>query len=289
MSQYKNACAIVTERNCESIILNNPDLNLDDDFKFMSIVVKKNGGLLRLASPRLRNSIRLAIHSLRNQEGSGGYEHLSDSLKGNRSIAILAMQVPGAYCALQHAPESIKMDPEIVTHSVETYGISLEFAHNSLRDNEGICRIAVKDWAGAIQFCSPRVRDINDVYLLTFESEVSWDDPMDHPLRYASARIQNDRELVIKTITDNCYSAAAIVHASEQMRDDVEVGLAITLYDISNIQFLSERLRNDREFMFRLALLRNFDITELPEQFHQDPVILGILEEKAKNKRRRIV
>jgi hypothetical protein len=65
-------------------------------------------------------------------------------------------------------------------------------------------------------------------------------------LRYASAELKNDREIVMAALKEDSY---AFVSASEELKNDKEVVLAALKNRGDVMRYISEALKNDREIV----------------------------------------
>lgn len=172
-------------------------------------------------------------------------------------------------------------DKEVVSYTVNKFGIAIQYASASLRNDKEIALKAVTKTGLAFMYISDNLRNDKALALLAIKHDGLL-------LGYASDNLKDDKELVSLAIQNNPF---AFESASDTLRDNKDFVLELVSQNPSNLLFLkyvSDNLQNDHDI---LQLIKNTPNTfldsnlylseEIETWFHQKMKILEIMEDDA--------
>ena len=180
------------------------------DRQKMLALVRRDGWLLRDASPALR---------------------------ADKEIVLAAVRQAGG--ALEYASAALRNDREVVMAAVRNDGSALSEASHRLRGDREIVRLAIRDVAHMLREASPELRNDREIALEAVTRD-------GYTLRFASEELRNDREVVLAAVG---HRGGALAHASPDMRDRAEVVLQAMQESPSAFQYASERLKGNPDFV----------------------------------------
>lgn len=161
--------------------------------------------------------------------------------------------------------DELKNHKGFVLTCVKTCGGKLEFASKNLQNDKQVVLAAVQNSGSALRFASDTLKDDPEV-VFTAVKEYSF------PLLFASSRLKNDKNFLMKCIT---LSEFIIQFAGEILLDDEEVILsAINLYGDYPLVFASQRLKNDKNFLFECLKLSKSCLRFASHKLQNDPQLL---------------
>eukprot|EP00405_Crypthecodinium_cohnii_P036553 CAMPEP_0206537136 /NCGR_PEP_ID=MMETSP0325_2-20121206/7151_1 /ASSEMBLY_ACC=CAM_ASM_000347 /TAXON_ID=2866 /ORGANISM="Crypthecodinium cohnii, Strain Seligo" /LENGTH=595 /DNA_ID=CAMNT_0054034453 /DNA_START=436 /DNA_END=2223 /DNA_ORIENTATION=- len=170
-------------------------------------------------------------------------EFVSPRLRGNKDFVLKTVKRDGR--ALRYASEELLGDREVVLEGVQNAGYELKFASEELRADRELVLVAVKSNCQALAHAADALRVDKELALqavkcrckdLAFIARDEW---------------KQDREVVLEAAKQSGW---ALRHVSADFRDDKEIGLAAVGSDPRSFEFLSERLRQDREIVIKVFL-----------------------------------
>ena len=134
-------------------------------------------------------------------------QHAPEELRGDREIVMTAVSQQGG--VLQFATEELKGDRQIVMTAVSQDGWALQFAREELRGDREIVMATVSQHGGALQFATEELKADHEI-VMTAVSKTGW------ALEYATKDLKEDEEM--------------LQHALEGPRNkDEVVGLKVAL------------------------------------------------------------
>jgi len=142
---------------------------------------------------------------------------------------------------------------------------NLEECSADLRDNEKIVIAAVTKWGGNFQYASERLK--NDRNLVIRLSEYD-------SLQYASESLRHNRNVVLKVVR---RSSSAFRYASDEFRSDRKFVLNVINNTKSGnfLKYVSNELKNDRQIVLKAVSKNGNDLEYAPTQFQSDREIVA--------------
>lgn len=161
--------------------------------------------------PKLNDNKAFAISLIK--EDPRNYKFLSDRLKNDISIALIAFELDGLL--LEHAGENVKNNRSVTSLAVKNNGLALEFASTKYQDDNDIVAIAMHQNLYAKYFVGPKMK-------LKFYTEkkkqtllaVQTDGTL---LRFADNDLRNDFDIVLSAVHQN---GLALEFASTKLKSD---------------------------------------------------------------------
>lgn len=218
------------------------------DEEIVLAAVKSSGLAFEFASKSLRSDMEFAMKAVQLNGHALGY--VSEELQKDRNLALAAVKCTGqalgwAYLflddkemvlaavgndgmALEIADESLQADKEVVTTAVINDGSAMQHASADLRNDKDFASQLVMQNQYALRHVGTTVTE--DKALMTeivcsgeqCAPDRKQGNPNFYPLEYTSAKLQADRDLVLKAVWHNGYNFA---YASEHLKADREVAI----------------------------------------------------------------
>ena len=207
--------------------------------------------------PQLNDNKSFVISLIK--ENPQNYKFVSDRLKNDFSVAIIALEKDGLL--LEFAGNKIKQNRSLTALAVKNNGLALEFADPKFQDDNDIVAIAMAQNIYAKSFVGEKMK-------LKFYSEkkkqtliaVNTDGTL---LRFADSELRNDFDIVWAAVHQN---GLALEFASNRLKNDkFIVSEAVTQYSGAYL-FVGGFLKHD------------LDIIDLAE--HNDPKHLNSVTPK---------
>lgn len=197
-------------------------------------------------------------------------EYAPDEFKANRELVLLAVEKDPV--ALAYVHPKFRGDRQVVLTAVKHWGSALQYAASKFQADKEVVLTALKDSAEAIAYVAPELRRDRQVAFTAIEKD-------GRTLQHLPD-FQNDRELVLKAI-ENSVGGTAFTWASPTLqkdrtivlaaikkgypgplldnfigpfKEDREIALEIVLEYDRGLEFVSGRLRSDRELVLNTIL-----------------------------------
>lgn len=155
------------------------------------------------------------------------------------------------YTDLEHCPNFMQDDKDIVLPAVKRNGYALKYASVELKNDKEVVLEAVRDNGMALWFAGEEIQNCKEVvFEAVRENGIS--------LHFASDELQNDKEIVLEAIRGNGMS---LQFASNHLKNDKEVVLAAVRENGMSLRYVSDELKNDKEIILE-ALKKNDDALE---------------------------
>jgi hypothetical protein len=166
--------------------------------------------------------------------------YASSKIKDNKELVILALK-NGA--PLHCVSERLRDDEDVVLcgfNKSSNINNSLKDISERLRDSEEIVIEGVKKNYVSLKYISERLKNDEKFMLSVFDIYTG------ESLQYASKKLQNNFELVLKCIKNSPY---ALHHASEELKNNKEIVMtAVTEHGLM-LEYASEELKNNKELV----------------------------------------
>lgn len=237
-----------------------------NNFEIVRIAIINSLGydVLRFASPALKNNYKIV--SIAVKRWGCALQYASERLRNNKRIVMFAVREHGV--ALEYASDRLRNDKEVVMIAISEHDQAIYYASENLRGDREVIYTATsisKYYSIAISYASKDLQNDKDLILYAITHNAAL-------LQYASPTLLNDREVIFTAISRN---GQAICYASENLRGDKELALLAISNTISNhfyspdyyydsydkiwkepiISFLSGNLRHDIDVV--IAAVKN--------------------------------
>ena len=183
---------------------------------------------------------------------------------------------------IKYASQNLRNDKDIVLKAIEKNPDALEFASKELQDNDMVVRRAILNYnTTALQFASDRLKNNFDIVKTAVQMNPE-------VLKFASKELRNNEDIVKEAVAyDTEYFKFAGDKIKEQfpnvekftekiLYDNKEYALNELQHTMSNFNSVSDRLKNDKEFIGEIVTLgtgRN-RLEFIPDKFKDDKDIV---------------
>lgn len=259
--KIQNDSRFVSEaiNNCHPYFLEHLSIQVQDDFEHVRCAVKHHGESLEYASQRLRENEGIISAAI---EQSGlALEFVGDTERDNRELVLSAVRQNGL--ALRYASPRLKKDREVVWEAIQQKddersdcvvwkgktvgapvedGMALQFAHAEFWNDEQIVRTALMNGAGG--------------WGLGFKC--------------VSRELQQNPGFVKWAIRENLVGYE---HVNIELRKDEELALLAISNDISNLDLVSDDLKQNKKFVLKAVEIWK-TLRHVPTHFLKDEDIV---------------
>ena len=183
---------------------------------------------------------------------------------------------------IKYASQNLRNDKDIVLKAIEKNPDALEFASDRLKDDDMVVRRAILNYnTTALQFASERLKNNFDIVKTAVQMNPE-------VLQFASKELRNNEDIVKEAVAyDTEYFKFAGDKIKEQfpnvekftekiLYDNKEYALNELQHTMSNFNSVSDRLKNDKEFIGEIVTLgtgRN-RLEFIPDKFKDDKDIV---------------
>ena len=217
--------------------------------------VARNGNALQYASEELRRDKEVVMIILAVAQSGRALQYTSEELRGDKEVAMAAVAQNGL--ALQWASDELKRDKVVVLAAVAQDGQALEWASEELRGDKEVVMVAMSNNLIALKYIAKTLCNDKDLAKNALKMNI-------HTIQFFSVQIALDyiktnvgrKHVFIKNMPDSLrnnknivsifvkHNGTSLEHASDDLRDDVDiVKLAIDNWPAS-VYFASERVKN---------------------------------------------
>ena len=244
-------CLLFADDGLKKEILANLDKNdsFDEEQKdnadYMLKLIKKDYFNIKYASDRLKNDSDFILKAINSSdEGFKCLAFATDELKANKEFILKIYKKVGNY-TFALASETLKCDKDYILKLLKYNYLDFAYVCYELRSDREFMQNAISENGETIEFASYELRNDEEFILQAIEKNHLC-------FVYASDRFKNDKEFMLKAIDKNYM---VIEHAKNMFRDDKDVILAALEQDNFGLSLshASDRLRNDKEFMLKVA------------------------------------
>ena len=244
-------CLLFADDGLKKEILANLDKNnsFDEEQKdnadYMLKLIKKDYFNIKYASDRLKNDSDFILKAIKSSdEGFKCLAFATDELKANKEFILKIYKKVGNY-TFALASETLKCDKDYILKLLKYNYLDFAYVCYELRSDREFMQNAISENGETIEFASYELRNDEEFILQAIEKNHLC-------FVYASDRLKNDKEFMLKAIDKNYM---VIEHAKNMFRDDKDVILAALERDNFGLSLshASDRLRNDKEFMLKVA------------------------------------
>jgi hypothetical protein len=226
---------------------------LKGDKEVVMAAIAENGYALKFASDALKNDKELVMVAVAHY--GRALRFASDTLKGDKEVVMPVVTREGRL--LEHASDELKNDKEVVMIAVAQNGRALQYASDKLKGDNEVVKAAVSNNLIALQYATKTLCNDKDLAKMVLGMDI-------RTIHFFSVQIALDyiktnvgrKHVFIKNMPDSLRNNKNIVsifvkhtgnsleHASDDLRDDVDiVKLAIDNWPHS-VYFASERVKN---------------------------------------------
>ena len=215
--------------------------------------VARNGNALQYASEELRRDKEVVMIAV--AQSGRALQYTSEELRGDKEVAMAAVAQNGR--ALLWASNELKGDKEVVMAAVAQDGFALRYASYELKGDKEVVMVAMSNNLIALKYIAKTLCNDKDLAKNALKMNI-------HTIQFFSVQIALDyiktnvgrKHVFIKNMPDSLrnnknivsifvkHNGLSLEHASDDLRDDVDiVKLAIDNWPHS-VYFASERVKN---------------------------------------------
>ena len=215
--------------------------------------VARNGNALQYASEELRRDKEVVMIAV--AQSGRALQYTSEELRGDKEVAMAAVAQNGR--ALLWASNELKGDKEVVMAAVAQDGFALRYASYELKGDKEVVMVAMSNNLIALKYIAKTLCNDKDLAKNALKMNI-------HTIQFFSVQIALDyiktnvgrKHVFIKNMPDSLrnnknivsifvkHNGTSLEHASDDLRDDVDiVKLAIDNWPHS-VYFASERVKN---------------------------------------------
>jgi hypothetical protein len=215
--------------------------------------VARNGNALQYASEELRRDKEVVMIAV--AQSGRALQYTTEELRGDKEVAMAAVAQNGL--ALQWASNELKGDKEVVLAAVAQDGQALEWASEELKGDKEVVMVAMSNNLIALKYIAKTLCNDKDLAKNALKMNI-------HTIQFFSVQIALDyiktnvgrKHVFITNMPDSLrnnknivsifvkHNGTSLEHASDDLRDDVDiVKLAIDNWPHS-VYFASERVKN---------------------------------------------
>eukprot|EP00968_Pinguiococcus_pyrenoidosus_P013213 scaffold1196_cov151-Pinguiococcus_pyrenoidosus.AAC.7 len=191
-----------------------------------------------------------------------GLQHAPDHLRGDRDVVLAAIAQDAA--ELRLASEELRGDREFVLAAVARNRRAFEFASEELRGDREVVLAAVAQDAAELRFASEEMKGDRDVVLAAVARDGL-------ALQYASKELKGDREVVLVAVA---HAGPALKYASKELQGDHEIVLKAVSKDGRALYFASVEMQGSREIVLAAVKQRGPALDFASEELKKDREIL---------------
>lgn len=261
--------------------------DLYNDIEFINLLYNDNYLIFKLLPIKLRDNEDFVINKVANRAII--YRYLSSRLKSNKEIVISAISNRG-YC-LCNAPVFYRKDKNIVLIAAKNHPDGLKYADDDLKNDTNFFLEVLKFQYKAYQYGSDRIKSSRQITLkaikingLIFEyviDKFKSDQTIifeaikknSYPAEFINEKLLKDNNFLSKAIEIN----VDIVRNISKYINDVEIFSKIIKINSSLIGYpLSEKIRNDISFAFLIVNYNGSNICYLSDEFKKNKDLINI-------------
>ena len=181
---------------------------------------------------------------------------------------------------IKYASQNLRNDKDIVLKAIEKNPDALEFASDRLKDDDMVVRRAILNYnTTALQFASERLKNNFDIVKTAVQMNPE-------VLQFASKELRNNEDIVKEAVA---YDTQYFKFAGDKIKenfptvekftekilyDNKEFALNKLQYTMSNFNSVSDRLKNDKEFIGEVVARWRNTFEFIPDKFKDDKEIV---------------
>jgi len=181
---------------------------------------------------------------------------------------------------IKYASQNLRNDKDIVLKAIEKNPDALEFASDRLKDDDMVVRRAILNYnTTALQFASERLKNNFDIVKTAVQMNPE-------VLQFASKELRNNEDIVKEAVV---YDTQYFKFAGDKIKenfptvekftekilyDNKEFALNKLQYTMSNFNSVSDRLKNDKEFIGEVVARWRNTFEFIPDKFKDDKEIV---------------
>lgn len=254
--------AIVSSKN--PIFFNLASQELQSNVNFILKLVKKGESILKhLPEYWFDNEIitLTAVHS-----SNTALQYFPDKIKNNVTEMLKYININ--HENIQYASKDLLDNKEFITLAIARNGLTIRYASERLKDDKSLAYGAVMNNFGALNHINKKYKnDINLIKILIAGSNFRIDfmneyigeelrgnkDFINYALctsveyiKYANDKLQNDKEYIVKLVTDN---PSIYEHLNSKMRGDLDVNYIAMNYNYNLLNKADVSIKNNADFL----------------------------------------
>lgn len=203
----------------------------------------RNFSFLSEAGPDVLNNKEFILNAIKFD--GRAYEYASDELKRDADVlhVILGFNVEGVHKVIERAIKYHGDNKDIMTRVLKHSGLYLQEMSEEMRDDDDIVSAAIENNGYAFKYASKRLRSSKKIVARAVAR---------YPDVYncVSKAMKNDRDIVLLALE---HSGGSLMDKIPRaLCDDAEICFAAIKRRRGSFKYVSDRLKNDPEFMMKL-------------------------------------
>jgi len=201
-------------------------------------------------------------------ENSSDFENFPDWAKDDEEIATIAVE--NSYNSFENASLRLRSDRALVIKAFTSQCSSDTINHvgtEELKNDIEILKLAVRGHEQAFGNIPEKWRSNKELIDIVLTGKVNSSSFEHFPAEY-----KDNREIAIKVLNDDggCFQ-----YLSERLRDDKELAILSVKKDTwSSLRSVSERLKNDIEVVLAYVLEDNRTLSDFPDEFKDNEKVI---------------
>ena len=207
--------------------------------------------ILRELSNHLNKNI--ATHLVK--QNSGYFEYFCDELRDDEDIA--RIDVSKQWGMLEYCSDRLKDERDIVRLAVGQKGTAIYYASGNMKNNAEMGRFAVSKTGEAYRYLSDKLRDDKEITLIAVE------DPKALAIQHASDRLKNDIDVAVSAVRAN---GKAIEYVSIENRSQHSVISEAIKHSPELIKHATRRYLYSEPLLFKAVVENSAVLEYVPEE-----------------------
>nr|CAG4713456.1 unnamed protein product [Naegleria fowleri] len=236
-------------------------LSMRENKSLALIAVENNGQALQFLSEDLRNDEEICMKAVRND--GDALQFCSSILQNRKDIVMTA--VTSTPKVLRYCPEEFRNDYEVVLQAVKVDGMLLEYASQELQNNSDIVHAAAKSNGYSLKYVTKEEVKCDREILMDAAASNRFTLTL---IPSSCTFYKYDREFMLYVVTRN---GLVLEYATPDLQDDFEIALAAVKESVHAFEYVSKRLKGDREFIWHaVSMTRSIAFCGASEDLRKD-------------------
>lgn len=231
-------------------------------------------------SDELRADKDLALKVFEFNDSIEIFKYLSDELRGDEDVVIKATKSFESNCILDFVSDKMRNSKKIIDTVLDNESFiidSMRYIPQNFKKDKNMALKAVSKNGYAISFFSDRIRNDKDIIKACHYPKFKDDDFTEYILKSLPDEVREDKEIVMKIVSDAGWYLA---YASDGLRDDKDVVLKAVENSPFSICIASERLRKDKDLFMKAVEERPNVISYAFEKIRDDEDVIKLAFEQ---------
>jgi hypothetical protein len=261
----------------KSSILKYVNKQFQDDEEIVTLAVTNSPNSLEYVSIRLRNNEKVIKSFIK----SGGTltRFVGKQILSNKEIVIMFVKLNNSCLDVGYIDKKFFDDKDVVIAGIKFFlqnpmsiskrlladeeigmilvgnkGLYLEYLDKILQDNEKVVMLSVKNDGISLRYASDRLKKSKSIVLAAVDKDLN-------SLSYIDESLKLDRDVVIKSLSTFKNGTRRIyINFDIKFKDDEEVILLFIFKIAEYFEFVSDRLKKSKTFLYKIEMFCNAKI-----------------------------